>query len=385
MSTTTTQTNATIEDVRSVSLEAPLDEPFGYAQSWVDTRSATLVRIEASDGTVGWGECWGPSAGNARVVDEILAPELVGEDPTRVEVLYDRCYDRCRATYQTFVPLSAVSGVELALWDLKGKLLDVPVYSLLGGDRREAVRAYATGHYFRPVDDIETQYESILEEAQRNADAVGAVKLKIGLNLLGYGPEEDVELVRRARETLGSDVTIMVDANYAYDRPTAMEVGRELSALDVNWFEEPIRAEDIEGYAQLREALDVKIAGGECHGPAEFDRLLDAGGVDVAQPDVCIVGGLTPTKRLVSHAESDGSVRVVPHVWGTPITLAASLHLISTIRTDTWLEFDRSPNPLREELSPRTFEADSSGEIPVPDGPGFGVEIDQQAIERYRV
>ena len=373
----------TIEGVEAVGVEAPLEEPFGYAQAWVRTRTATLVRVEASDGTVGWGECWGPVAGTREVVEEVLAPHVLDEDPREVERLYDRLYDVGRATYQTVVPLPAISGIDLALWDLAGKLRDEPVATLLGGRRREAVRPYATGHYFPKTDDVERVYEKVVAEAEANADALGAVKLKTGLSLLGYGPAEDVELVRRVREAVGPDATVMVDANYAYDRTDARRVGRALEAEDVHWFEEPVAPEDMEGYARLSRALDVPVAGGECHTPAEFDRLFGSGGLDVAQPDVCIVGGLTPARRIARRAHDHG-VPLVPHVWGTPVALAASLQLIATLQTEPWLEFDRSPNPLREELSPTPF-APEDGLVAVPDGPGLGVQLDEGAVERYRV
>lgn len=374
----------TIDSVETIPVEAPLDEPFGYAQAWVENRVAVLVRIEASDGTVGWGECWGPPAGTKRVVDDLLAPTLLGEDPTHVERLYDRLYDIGRATYQTIVPLPAISGVDIGLWDLAGKLLDEPVSGLLGGRRRESIRAYATGHYFAHTDDLDTQYDHITAEAVENADALGALKLKTGLALIGYGPDEDIELVRRVREAVPRETTVMVDANYAYTRRTAHRVGRALEDLDVYWFEEPIRPEDIDGYAVLREALDLPVAGGECHTPAEFGRLFDVDGLDIAQPDVCIVGGLTPARRIAIRARDHGP-DVVPHVWGTPIALAASLNLIGTLREEPWLEFDRSPNPLREELATDPFRPDSDGRVSIPDGPGLGIELDESAIEEYRI
>lgn len=374
----------TVERVEAVGVEAPLEEPFGYAQAWVETRTATLVRVEASDGTVGWGECWGPVAGTRETVEEVLAPHVLGADPREVERLYDRLYDAGRATYQTVVPLPSISGIDLALWDLAGKLRGEPVATLLGGRRREAVRPYATGHYFPKTDDVETVYETVVDEARENAEALGAIKLKTGLSMLGYGPAEDVELVRRVREAVGPDATVMVDANYAYDRTDARRVGRALEDEDVLWFEEPVAPEDLEGYVRLSEALDVPVAGGECHTPAEFDRLFERGGLDVAQPDVCIVGGLTPARRIARRAYDHG-VPLVPHVWGTPVALAASLQLISAVSGSPWLEFDRSPNPLREELSTDPFAPDDAGLVAAPDGPGLGVELDEGAIERYRV
>lgn len=373
-----------IERVEAIGLEAPLEEPFGYAQAWVETRGATLVRVEASDGTVGWGECWGPVAGTRETVEEVLAPHVVGEDPREVERLHDRLVDATRASYQTIVPLPAVSGVDIALWDLAGKLRGESVATALAGRRRDAVRPYATGHYFPKTDDLDAVYGKIVEEARANADALGAIKLKTGLSILGYGPAEDLDLVARVREAVGDEVTIMVDANYAYDRTAARRVGRGLEREGVRWFEEPVHPDELDGYERLSATLDVPVAGGECHTPAQFDRLLERGGLDVAQPDVCIVGGITPTRRIATRA-ADRGVPVVPHVWGTPVALAASLQVIATLPGRPWLEFDRSPNPLREELSPHGFVPGDDGRVAVPDAPGLGIDLDRDAIERYRV
>jgi len=376
----------TVESVETVPLRAPLSEPFGYAQAWVEQRTALLVRVEASDGTVGWGECWGPIAGSRETVEEFLAPAVAGRDPAAVERIHEDLRDRSRAAYQSVVPYPAISGVDVALWDLRGKLQDEPVAAALGGRRRDAVRAYATGHYFkadaggRPRD-LDAQYDRIASEAAGNADRFGAIKAKIGLSFLGHGPAEDVELVGRIREAVG-DATVMVDANYAYDAGTARQVGRGLADVDVYWFEEPVPPENAEGYAHLREALDVRVAGGECHTPPEFDRLFAAGALDVAQPDVCNVGGLTAARRVADRAGAAG-VPVVPHVWGTPVAIAASLQLIATLPGRPWLEFDNSSNPLREELAVTGFDVRGDGSVAVPDGPGLGIDIDEDALERY--
>lgn len=375
--------DTTIQDVSAIGVESPLDEPFGYAQEWVETRTATLVRIEAADGTVGWGEAWGPVAGTREIIEDVLAPHVVGEPP-EPERLYDHLYDVGRRTYQTIVPLPAISGVEIAIWDLAGKLVDEPVSTLLGGRKRHQVRPYATGHYFRPTEDLDRQFDAISQEAAANADAVGAVKLKTGLKLLDYSYEEDIQLVQHVRDALPPETTIMVDANYAYDRRTAKKVGRALADLDIEWFEEPIPPEDIDGYATLTHDLEVDIAGGECHTPAAFDRLLAVDGVTVAQPDVCIIGGITPTKRIATQAAAK-NIQPVPHVWGTPIALAASLHVIGTLPGAPWLEYDRSPNPLREDLAKTPIEPADTGHIPIPEGAGLGIDLDPAAIDAHRV
>jgi D-galactarolactone cycloisomerase len=314
----------------------------------------------------------------------MLGPTLLEENPFNVEHLHDTLYDTGRAAYQSVVPLPAMSGLDIALHDLRGKLLDQPVSILLGGRCRKDIPAYATGHYFKPVEGLEDQIDLIVTEAEENAAALGALKLKVGLRLLGHGPEADRELVARVRRTVGDDVTLMVDANYAYNRPTAKRLGREFEDLDIYWFEEPVPPEHYEAYIDLREGLDIHIAGGECHTPAEFRHLLNAGAFDIAQPDVCNIGGLTAARRIADQAAAMG-IPLVPHVWGSPVGLAASLHLLAVLNQETWLEFDRSTNPLREELSDHSFAPDGDGRVAVPSAPGIGIEPDTDAVERFRM
>lgn len=372
-----------IESIETFQLSAPLDRSFGYAQGWVDERVATIVRVQASDGTVGWGECFGPLAGTADVIDELLAPALHGEDPRQVPPLYETMYDLCRRSYQTTVPLPAISGVDIALWDVRARLAGTSVADVLGGRFREAVPAYATGHYFRPTSDLTEQYTAITEEATTNAQELGALKIKLGLDLLGHDADADIELARRIVEAVPAETTVMADANYAYDRPTAERVGRELAALGIRWFEEPIPPENEAGYRRLQRTLAVPIAGGECLSPAAFDRLLEREALDVVQPDVCAGGGITPARRIATRALQYGRSTVVPHVWGTPIGQAASLHLLATLPTAPWVEWDRSPNPLREELVGDPPSVDDNGHVSIPDGSGLGVSPQPAALEAF--
>lgn len=371
-----------IESIETIPLRSSLESSFGYSQAWVDERSALLVRIDGTNGVSGWGECWGPIAGTKEVVDDFLAPQLIGENASDPEKLYDQLYQSSRAAYQSVVPLPALSGVDIALWDLKGKSLDQSVAELLGGQKRSSVRAYATGHYFKRGADLEEQYRLIEKEADENASQFGAVKAKIGLQLLGYGPEEDIELVRRIRQTIGQETTLMVDANYAYDIGTAREVGERISEFDIYWFEEPINPKLIDGYSHLREQLNTRIAGGECNTPYEIAQMIKKEAIDITQPDICNVGGFTPVKRL-SYLSKESGIQLIPHVWGSPIALGASLQLLSTVHGNPWLEFDLSSNPLRTDLAATEFSADD-GEVTIPDKSGIGVEPDPDIIEKYR-
>jgi len=373
---------ATVESVEAIPLHRDLNERFANAQKWISSREYCLVRIEAG-GEVGWGECWGPIAANREVVEEYIAPELTGRDARRVERIHEDLVFALRSSYHSYLPEGALSGVDIALWDLKGKLLGESVASLLGGRRRGAVRAYATGHFFPDVDSFEEIRASFVEEARGHVDAgFDALKCKIGLSRhFPYGRREDVELVRAIREAVGDDVRLMVDANHAYDRADARWVGERLADLDAYFFEEPVVPHDVEGYERLNRELDVSLAGGECWAREEFDRVL-SGAVDVVQPDLTSAGGITATGRIAANAHETG-LRTLPHVFGSAVALAASLQVLATLPGDVMLEFDRTPNPIREDLARDPITNDGN-EVAVPDGPGLGIELDADVLAEFR-
>jgi len=374
-----------VASLEAIPLRRDLDERFANAQKWIDSREYCLVRIEADDGTVGWGECWGPTAGNRGIVEEYVAPWLEGRDPRNVEQIHDDLVYRLRSSYHSYVPVSVVGGVDIALWDLHGKAVGEPVSTLIGGRRRDRVRAYATGHFWGDVDDFETLRADVVEEAEGHVAAgFDALKNKIGLaRHFGWGPEKDVELVAAIREAVGDDVRLMTDANHAYDRADARRVGERLADLDVYFFEEPVPPRDVDGYAALNDALSVSLAGGECWAfTHEFDRVLDVGAVDYVQPDVTSAGGITSTRRVATMADA-ANVGCLPHVFGSAVALAASLQVLATVPGDPMLEFDRTPNPIREDLAvdPITNEGNS---VPIRDRPGLGIEIDEDVLAEFR-
>ncbi|MPZ88289.1 MAG: mandelate racemase/muconate lactonizing enzyme family protein [Nitriliruptorales bacterium] len=377
--------NVKIARVETVPIRQELDRPFGSAQGWTTARQYLIVRVVADDGTVGYGECWGPIAGNQQVVEQIIAPMLEGEDPCATGRLWQRVAFKLRWAYHSFSPYSALSGVDLALWDLRGKLAGEPVHRLLGGACHERVSAYATGHYFRQVDRLDEQIAIVLDEAQANlGKGFRRLKLKIGLRLLGWGADADVALIRAVRERLGDDVPIMVDANCAYDVPTALRVGRACEDLGIGWFEEPLPPADLDGYAELSRKLDVPIAGGESWALlARFAEVFQRRAVSVAQPDVCSAGGITETKRIADLAAAL-NIRCIPHVWGTPIAIAASLQVAATLPQEVLLEYDQSDNPIRERLATEPFRLDSDGAVAVPQRPGLGIDLDEDELERFR-
>lgn len=374
-----------VESVDAVPLRRSLDEKFANAQKWIDSREYCLVRVTADDGTVGWGECWGPIAGNREIIEREVEPWLTGRNPENVERIHDELREILTFKYHSYCPASVVSGIDIALWDLYGKAVGKPISSLLGSRYRDEVRAYATGGFWPEADDFATVRRSVVDEMTSHVEAgFDAVKNKIGLQRnLGWGPEKDIELVRAIREAIGDDVRLMTDANHAFTLAEARTVARELENLDVYFFEEPVPPEQIDQYSTLNKTFDLSFAGGECWAFAhEFDQVLDAGGVDFVQPDVTSAGGITSTRRVVTAAET-ANVQPLPHVFGSAITLAASLQVIATIQGEPMLEFDRTPNPIREQLvhNPITNEGNT---VPIPDKPGLGIEVDEDVLDEFR-
>jgi len=250
-----------ITSVRTHVLEAKLSEPFAYSRAWYDTRTAMVVEIATDQGLIGWGESYGPARMTAAVVESV-APSLVGADPLATEGLWRQIYARLRDHGQKGVVIQALSGIDIALWDIKGKHFGVPAYRLLGGPVRRAVRAYATGLYRRKSGDPARYLAE--EAAQYAAEGFSAVKLKVG-----FGIAEDAAMTHAVRAAIGPDVALMIDANHAYDATAAIRLGRMIEAHNIGWFEEPVPPEDLDGYRQVKAALSIPIAGGEC----EFTRF----------------------------------------------------------------------------------------------------------------
>src|ERR1044072_8588991 len=372
-----------ITAVRTHVLEARLSQPFAYSRAWYDTRTAMIVEIVTDDGLIGWGECYGPARMTAAVVASV-APWLIGADPLGTDVLWREIYARLRDHGQKGVVIQGLSGIDIALWDIKGKRFGVPAHQLLGGAQRTEVPAYATGLYRRKSGD---PLKYLAEEATGYvAEGFAAVKLKVG-----FGVEEDAAVTRAVREAIGPSVALMVDANHAYDSVAAIRLGQMIETHDIGWFEEPAPPEDVAGYRAVKAALSIPIAGGEC----EFTRfgfrdLLVSRAVDIVQPDTCAAGGLSECKTIADMTQAFG-VRYNPHVWGTGIAIAASLQLLAVLPPHTptslapvqpMLEFDRTQPPIRQAILTRPIEH-AGGGVRVPDGAGLGIEIDRYALARF--
>jgi D-galactarolactone cycloisomerase len=366
-------------------LEASLSQPFAYSRAWYAKRHALVVEIETDQGLIGWGECYGPARINKAVVQE-MGVLLVGQDALCTEAIWHDLYARFRDHGQKGSILQGLSGIDIALWDLKGKYLGQPVHRLMGGPVRDKVTAYATGLYRRACGEPETYLAE--EAAGYRAQGFDAVKLKVG-----FGIQEDVRVARAVRDAIGPRARLMMDANHAYDTVAAISLGRRVEELDIGWFEEPVPPEDIDGHARVRAALSIPIASGEC----EFTRLgfralMERGAIDIAQPDTCAAGGLSECKKIADMSYAFG-VRYMPHVWGTGIATAAALQLLAVLQPCTppslrpeepMLEFDRTEHPIRAALLAKPIEH-VNGIVSVPPGPGLGIEVDRKALAHFKV
>jgi D-galactarolactone cycloisomerase len=371
-----------IRDVKTYVLDAALAEPFAYSQAWYKRRGACLVEIVGEDGNSGWGEAFGPARLTAPIV-EYYKPLLIGEDALATERHWQTLYNRLRDHGQKGLAIEALSAIDIALWDLKGRHLGVSVHRLLGGPLRNRVEAYATGFYRKRGGDP-LQY-LVAEAHERVAGGFKAIKLK-----LGFGLDDDVRLCATVRRAVGPDIRIMVDANHAYDALGAIRLGKLIEPLDIAWFEEPVPPEDLAGYREVKAALAIPIAGGE----AEFTRwgfrpLITERLVDVLQPDIAAAGGISETKKIADMANAFG-VRVNPHVWGTGVALAASLQLIAALPhnppglhpIEPLLEFDQSEHPIRMAVIAEPI-VQQDGWVAIPDRPGLGIEIDRAALAKF--
>lgn len=377
-----------ITDVRVHVLKSALDQPFYFSQGLVRQRQATIVEVLTDDGLIGWGEAFQqglePPEIAAAAIEHALKPLVLGADPCDTEVLWHRMYAMTRDYGRKGTVMAAISGIDIALWDIAGKRHGVPVHKLLGGAFRSKVQAYATGFYrLKGVGEA----KRLGEEAVAHFEAgFRAMKVK-----LGFGVADDLLVMAEVKRALGSrPVTLLVDGNHAYGVAEAIRLGRGIEPYDLRWYEEPVMPEDLVGYAEVRRAVAVPIAGGENeYGLYGFRDLLAGRCVDVAQPDIGSSGGFTGCRHVIALAHAAG-VQVNPHIWGSAVSQAASLQLIAAIPVahhsvnalEPILEYDRSSHPFRDQLVAAPLRQ-TDGWVEVPTRPGIGVEVDRAVLKRY--
>ena len=344
--------------------------PFKFAET-------TLVRVTTDSGVVGWGEVHAPVAPEVTksIIDTLIAPNLIGTDPLDPAVLWDRMYALMRPRGHALGFMQeAMSGVDIAIYDVAGKALGVPVYRLLGGLRRSNVRTYASV--------LQWLEPSVLAEAAARYQGAGftAMKLKVGQD-----PRIDRRKVESARAAVGDSFDLMADANCRYSTAEAVAMARVLEDHDFVWLEEPLPPEDVAGYSLLRDKVDVAIAGGECECTHyRFAQLIDQGTFDVLQPDICRAGGLTACHRIGVLADAH-NLRVAPHVSiGSAIHIVASLHWAASEASVFIHEYPVFENPLVDDLLAEPLDW-REGYLHVSDLPGLGMTIRDDVVTQYRV
>lgn len=381
-----------IVEVEAIALSAPWERIFDGiekvpahllrpARNQVDTprlgQAATLVRIRTDDGLEGIGEAHGLSAPEmtAVMISRLYRPLLLDRNPLDTGVIWELLYGMQMGSGHTRgYALMALAGIDMALWDLKGKYLQQPVYQLLGGAYRKSLLTYAS-----PVPFLPDPAESAEHARAYLQQGFTSVKLKVG-----RGIEKDLEHIAAVREVIGPRSKLMLDANCGYDARTGLRLAEAAARYDPFWLEEPVRPEDVEGLAFIRARSPVPVASGECeHSAFGVHNLLSHRAVDVIQPNIARAGGITEAQRIAALA-GVYNVRIAPHGVGSAIAIAAALHWMAATPDFLIYEYNRFLNPIREEILQRPLSF-KDGYLQVPEGPGLGIDLDPAAVERYCV
>ena len=364
-----------ITDVKTIRLRAEVPvEGQVFSRSGVrSSRSATLVQIDTDEGIDGVGSCSGNGELIEAIIARVLKPLLLGMDPTAIDEIWDRGY--FRGGHKEFgtrgIGVVALSGIDIALWDILGKARGVPLYQLLGGKCRDRVPVYATALYPEEPSKVRRRARAFADQGFHG------VKIKVGFDL-----DQDIRIVRAVRDELGKDFIVMTDANQGYSLDVALKASEAFSECGAYWLEEPLFVEDIDGHAALREKGKTPIAVGEnLHMSYAFENFMVRGAVDFIQPDVARAGGITEIKKIAGLAARH-RIPVSFHTWGDGVALAASVHLAAALSECIVMELDYTYNPLREELLRDPFRV-SKGSLLPPEKPGLGIELKQQALRRF--
>jgi D-galactarolactone cycloisomerase len=356
-----------ITEVRAIPLTVPVT-PMTPPSSWeAGIGRQALVRIATDEGLVGWGECfaYGVTLSVGSVVDDALAPLLVGQDPSQIELLVDRMHRALMIWGRRGLAMMAVSGVELALWDLAGKARGVPVYQLLGGLVQPRLRGYASLLRYETPGDVARAVAAVL--------AMGFTAVKLH--------QTDEASVAAARDAAGADVDLMLDTNCPWTVEEAIRMGRRLERYGLRWLEEPVwPPEDYTGLARVRQAVRIPIACGENDATVfGFREIIAAGAADVVQPSITKVGGVSEMKKIATLAAA-ANVTFVPHSFYFGPGLAATLHVAASTPGVPYVE--TPPGQLAAPLLAEPIRS-SGGVVTVPDRPGLGADPDPDVLRRH--
>ena len=346
-------------------------------------QDVALVRVRSDSGLEGVGEADASPEVVKAVIDAPFSHNIacglrelvVGEDPLEIRRLWQKMYRGSMYFGRTSVTVAAMAAVDMALWDLAGQHYGEPIHRLLGGAQTDSIRAYASILFGEDG-------QATAEIGRRWVEA-GYSAVKFGWEPMGTSEAVDIDLVRGAREGLGPDATLLIDAGCVWDARTALRRAEAFAQFDVEWLEEPLHQADIDGYAWLRDRSPVPIAAGEGEcGRESFRPLIDRHALDVYQVDLSR-NGFTDAVYIRDRVEEIGA-RLCNHCYTSPITVAASAHWLSTCRDAFLLEDCVEDEPLRNELTHERVQA-IDGRLSVPDGPGLGVTLNEDFVQAHLV
>jgi D-galactarolactone cycloisomerase len=361
-----------IERVEAVNLhfDYPDGAGFRYAGGTVTSRVTTLVIVHTDGRHTGIGAAYSHPDLVKLIIERHLGPHLVGRDPAAIEELWELMYGLTRWYGRKGVAISALGGIDIALWDLRGKAAGKPVYELLGA-QRDWVPAYASGLFW--TDDV----QELEDEAARHVER-GFRRVKMRL---GRDADYDLAAVDAARRGAGPGNDVIVDGSHRYSLDLAETIGAELAERGVFWFEEPFPPERLDDYVELRPRITVPLAAGENDfGVQGFRELVRAGALDILQPDACRAGGITECARIGRLAEEAG-LGVATHTWSDAVALLANAHVVASLAKGITVEVDQTGNPFIEELLAEPLNVED-GRMLLGDAPGLGVELDDATVSR---
>ena len=378
-----------ITDVEGIILKSPTEylnpseseEASGVAYCF-------LIKVSTDEGITGWSDVETAPHVAASVIGaprtgselmEGLRELVIGEDPFETERLWDKLYRGMIYYGRRGVAMQVLSGFDIACHDIIGKATHRPVYKILGGGYRDKVRAYASTLFRPKPDNIREACEFYMKK--------GFTAIKFGWGVFGQDRKNDIALIKAARETIGWDNDLLIDAGWKHNRSAydAIELLKSVEEYKIYWLEDFLHPECYEGYRKVKEAgVSTRLAAGEQEFAGWGFRQLIANGIDVAQPDISRCGGFTQLRKIIWEAEYAG-IDVCPHAWLTDLLTAASLHANSVLQRSLFLEYNVSSSPMLRDVIENPVTMDSSGMMSVPQSPGLGIEINEAAVARYRI
>ena len=383
-----------ITDVRTIPLQVELDEPFMDSRELITYRQALLVEVLTDEGIVGLGESavWGgPHISTMTVIERELKPLVVGEDPRFIEGIWTKMYEQSVQHGRRGLLLAAMGGIDIALWDILGKIAGLPLVQLFGA-YRDSVRPYASHGFYQ-----ESRTISVLQDEMKQLRKLGhtAFKMKVGrqnpipylkgADLCVTSLAEDYDRVRAVREAIGPSPELIIDANNAWTDKVALRVLDELHDANIFFLEEPLPTDDIEGSIRLCARSRTQIGGYETETSRfGFRDLIERRAIDVVQPDCCWTGGISEVRKIAALA-SMHNMLCVPHSFSSSVALMTNAHLVGSLANGEFVEWDRTKNPLVEELLTAPPKLTPNGRLMIPSGPGLGIELNRDTVERYRV